>query len=531
MERNKRWARICAVLMVALLLVGCSSGASNSGNTVTDTKTEAKTETKTETNATVENKRDDLVFQMGSEPANLNVLENTTLISSAVQYNVHGRLVESKGGEMLPSLAKEWTWNDDYTQVVFTLRDGIKFSDGSAITPEDVVYSFMAIKEKGVKLAGTYKLMESIEATGENQVTIKLSSPYSPLISNMQDAGFSVMSKAARESDPNYDMTPKVVSGPYYVDEWKPGDTIVLKANEYYWEPVSIKTIKILFMPDENNCLTALEGGQIDLMTGASFALNGSTVDYLQGNKDITMMKYDSTNYNYVILNESMDYFKDINVRKAIDYAVNKEDVLAVGVDGRGTIASIPVVPSVSGYVQGYEPVKQDLAKAKEYMAASAYPDGFELQLDCPATAWIKAAQVIQANLKEIGITVKINETDVKTQSSNNASNNYQAFMWSFGNSTGDISGISSIYEPEGAKNYARITDPTIIEAFRKANGAVGAEREVYLKEAYDAIMEQTHYISLYFPTAYQAATAKLNFTEDAVTATGLPLFVRMSWK
>lgn len=528
-ETNKIYL-LLALLMILTMLAGCSSG----NNADTNTGTSSGSISVTEAPPPAEEKRTDLVVQIGGEPTSLDMSENTTLLAVSVagQSNIHDLLVDVKDGVLVGHLAESWVWNDDYTQITFTLRDGILFSDGSPITPEDVVYSFKTTQEKGIKMSSTYAYIKDIQAQGDNQVVISLSMPYTPLVSNMTADGFCVFSKAAMENDPNWATTPTVVSGAYYVSEWKTGAYILLSANDHYWAGApSIKTIKILFMPDENNSLVALEAGDIDVMTGVSFSLGGTSVQYLQGNSDISLLQYQSANYNYMVLNQTKPEFQDENVRKAIDYAINRDEIVASALDGLGTPVLLPTIPGMGGYIAGYEATKQDVAKAKEYMAASAYPNGFDFTLNCPNATWLKVGQVVQSQLKEIGIKVTLKETDIGTQVTDNAANNYEAFVWSFGNSTGDVAGITLIYVPDGAKNYSRFSDPTINDAFVRSNGLTGEERNAALKEAYDAIADQTHYIPLYFPTAFQAAVAGLKFDTSSLTSNGLPIFFNMAWK
>lgn len=475
---------------------------------------------------------DTITVQIGEEPANLDMTENTTLVATAVGQNLNDNLVTCKDGQVVPQIAEKWDWNEDYTAVTFTLKDYAKFSDGTPITAEDVAYSFKLIGDKKIKMASTYALIENIEVIDELHLTIKLSQPYTALLNNMCDPGFCVLSKAALEGGMDLAKGGTVVSGPYMVSEWKTGSSITLTANENYYEgPAAIKNVKFLFMPDENNSIVALESGEIDYITGNSFALGGTSVEYLKSGWGTQLIEYSSTNYTYMVINETLDFFKDVNVRKAINLAINRSDVIAVNLDGYGTPAELPIIPSIGGYVEGYPATEQNIEKAKEYMAASAYPNGFKFQLNVPIASFMKAAQVMQDELKQIGIEMVLFETDVGTQVTYNASNNYEAFLWSFGNSTGDVAGISLIYEPDGAKNYARFTDPTINDAFNAANACAGEERLEALKVAYEAILDQCHYIALYFPTSYQAANENLVFTGSSLSATGLPLFYNISWK
>lgn len=473
-----------------------------------------------------------VVVQITEEPTNLDVSENATLMSLAVTSSCHDKLVYFANGEVKPQLAESWSWNEDFTKLTYKIRDDATFSDGSSVTSEDVKFSLEYIKAKGAKSASTYAMIDSFDILDEKTITINLKSAYTPLLNMMCDTAFCIFSKAAIEGGMDLAKGGEVVSGPYRVTEWKNGAYIILTANENYYQGTpAIKTIKFLFMPDENNSIVALEAGEVDYVTGTSFNLGGTTVEYLKSGWGTKIVEYSSTNYVYLVLNQSLECFADTNVRKAIDVAINRKDIAAVALDGYANPTSIPALPNMSGYIAGYEAPEQNIEKAKEYLAASAYPNGFTFSINCINSTLKKAAQVIQDELKQIGITVNIVETDVGTQVTNNAANNYEAFIWSFGNPTGDVAGLSLMYDVGGNKNYARSTDPTIQNAFAAANASIGEERLANLKVAFDAMMDQVPYIGLYFPTASQATNENLVMSDGALSGSGIPYFYFFSWK
>ncbi len=479
--------------------------------------------------AVADSGREDVRIQFYEEPPTADIMYDASVSTGILGSNLYAYLFElDENGEPTGALADSWEWNDDYTAVTVTLKDGIKFSDGSEITAEDVVFSMERGKEAGFSTYFSY--IDSVTANGDKEVTFTLTQPYTVFLYALTTCYFGIMSKAAVEGGMDVSKAPNVTSGPYYIDAWNMGSDIVLKANEYYYEgEPEIKTADLIFMGDENTALTALQSGDIDFMMSV-LGLSGSAKTQIEETEGLHTIPFNNTAYTFMSLNHDVEYFADVNVRKAIDCAINREDIILASVDGMATPASIPIQEGLGGYLDGYEATAYDVEKAKEYMAESAYPDGFSFTLLCGTPSWKKVGTTIQAELAEIGITVNIEEQEVGTIVTNITGGNYEAAIISWSNACGDVSNLSPMYDTvETSMNLANIKDDTIINAMNASSQVTGADREPYLKEAYDAIMDTVPYVSIYWPDGYYAAADGLNM-DAPIGIIGQFLIKSMSW-
>ncbi len=474
--------------------------------------------------------RDDVKIQFYEEPPTSDNMYDASISTGIVASELYSMLVRvDENGELEGALAESWEWNDDYSAVTMTLRDGIKFSDGSDITVDDVVFSMKRGMEAG--FSNYYAYIKDVEATGEKDVTFTLTQPYTVFLYALTTPYFSIMSKAAVEGGMDVGKLPNVTSGPYYMEAWNIGSDIVLKANEYYWEGVpEIKTAQLIFMGDENTALTALQSGDIDFMM-SMLTLSGSAKSQVEETEGLHIIPFDNTAYTFMSLNQDLEYFKDENVRKAIDCGINRDDIILAAVDGMGTPAGIPIQEGRGGYVDGYSTTAYDLDKAKEYLAASAYPDGFSFTLLCGTPAWKKVGTTMQSELAELGITVNIEEQEVGTVVTNMVEGNYEAALISWSNGSGDVTNLSPMYDTYNpSMNLCNTTDSTIIDAMNASAEVIGEERVPHLKEAYDALLDTCPYIPVYWPDGYYAAKDGLELSSK-IGVIGEFLIKDMSWK
>lgn len=520
----------CGVMAVSLL-AGCGGGSSGSDAAATSSAASSASEAAPEAASDTGSGsgRDDVKIQIFEEPPTADCMQDASVSTGMVAMNIYGYLTRlNENGEVEGELAESWEWNDDYTSLKLKLRDGIKFSDGSDITAEDVVYSLE--RGKGFGFSTYFAYIDSVTADSDTEVTINLTQPYTVYPACLASCYFAIMSKKAIEEDGmDTGKVVNVTSGPYYIDQWNTGSDIVLKANEYYYEGApAIKTADIIFMSDENTALTALQSGDVDFIVGIN-GLTGSAASQIEADDSLALINFDSTAYNFLALNQDVEYFADENVRKAIDCAINRDDIIAVAMDGNGVPANIPVIEGIGGYVEGYETTAYDVEKAKEYLAASNYPDGFSFTILSGSEQWKKAATTIQSELAEIGITVNIEEEDIGALISDLSSGNYEGGIVSWANANGDATNLVSMFRPDDPMCLCRTKDPTIADAYDESVTLVDEARLEPLKKAYDYFMETVPYISLYWPSASYASSKDLSM--DGVIGIVGEFYIRnMHW-
>lgn len=505
MQKMKRVTSMLLAVCMLLVMAACGS------NTDTDTQ---ETE-----------KRNDIVIQHMLEPQTLDIHQASDNGAGFIALQCYATLVELHNGEIVPSLAESWEWNDDMTTVTFKLRDDAKFSDGTDITAEDVKYSF----ERGIGFGYSpyFAIVASIEAPDDHTVVINLNEPNIVFLNYLTNSVYTVMSKAHVESGADIAKEIAVGSGAYYVTEWDPGVSITLAANPYYYKGVApIENVKVQYITDSETCLMALESGDVSFIT--TVATN--SIDYVDELDSCYTYVFNSNSWNFLCLNHNVEYFADPNVRLALSYAIGRDDIITVARDGAGIASSdVPVTEGISGYVKGYEAHGRDIEKAKEYLAASAYPDGFSFSVLAATEEWKAAATVMQSQLAEIGIEVIIEEIQPQSLVSSMTSNNYEAGIISAGFSTGDIITAAQFYTEGASLNLSFVSGSDAGNLITKSCAYEGEERLDMLKEAYDIIADSADYLGLWWASNCYGISSDLNYAGDFVP--GILCCYNMSWK
>lgn len=349
----------------------------------------------------------------------------STYVGAIMSLVQEGPLAFADDLSLTPGIAETWEAVDS-TTYKYTLRQGVTFGDGSPLTADDVVASFQyqMNPDSGSQLAAFFASVESVEATGENEVTVKLKAPnvqfqYTPA----HMAGF-VFSKAQLEEYPEDIGTPDALplgTGPYRLVEFSPADRVVLEARDDYWGPKPVaRRIVFTAIPDRQTRLLAMQNGDID----GTFDLAISDVDQWKALGNTDVITAPSLGIFMLTLDQSTAPFDDIQVRKAIAYAVDRGGLVQALLKGNGEAATALNPPEMWAGVLPLDEVKAfyatlpgyqfDIEKAKAELAQSAHAGGFEITV--PASSadpyMVNIMQSVAENLKQIGITVTVQETD-----------------------------------------------------------------------------------------------------------------------
>lgn len=446
--------------------------------------------------------------------------------------NLYNTLVNlNDKGEIVPALATEYTVSDDGLCYTFTLREGVKFHDGSVMTAEDVAFSLntSAPLANGKALLINYDRAEVVD---DSHVAVYLTAPYSGFINGIASRVGMVFSKAHYEAvgEEGYLADP-IGTGPYKLVSAVSGDTITLEAFDDYWGGVpAIKTVYLRVISDASTQIIALENGDVDMLLSPAI----TSCLMLDTTRGVTWAYGDSAGRVtlHITSNEGYPSHDDINFRRAVQSAINKEDVVAGAMEGYANIIDIDMCPSYAGHPEGYEVVPYDVEKAKEYLAASNYNGEEYPILVQSGTVFDTVAQIVQAQLMEIGINCTVNAVDSATFTD----------LWYGGQYGGMIRNTnSSLLDADGFLNFFMATDyaPTnnnqhprtkeIYELGVAARAAQGEERKTLYLEAVNIVTEEAYEVPLFANTNTLAYSAEL----DGVTVHPLGIInvFDLSWK
>lgn len=391
MNRKRILSLVLALILIVSLLAGC--GQPKDGGAATSTS------------------KDTLNVIVGSDVSQFNPHVTNTFTDIMAIYQIYERLVYYIDGEVVPGLAESWTVSDDNKTMVFTLREGAKFHNGQECTSEDVVYSLERNLERP-NAASSRALYESITAIDPSTVEIKLTVGLESIFSSLSSPGMSIVCKSYVEEKGDDAFLEPVGTGAYKLTEWKKGSSIKMEAFEDYGEPVPIKYLNFNIVADTSNALISLETGEADFI----ISMPESNYPLVKDNPDLVLQTAPSHSSTTLVLNIRNGVLSNENLRKAIAYGIDREAIRTAAYEGTGTLAtgSFPDFLYYSGTDYGFE---YDVEKAKEYMAASGVEPGVEITIKTSDVYGDVVPQMIQNNLAEIGITIKIESLEMSAHS------------------------------------------------------------------------------------------------------------------
>lgn len=337
------------------------------------------------------------------------------VIDEEIHAAIYNKLIQYKPG-------REWDWQmdaaamieqGDETHIKFALRDDIGFTNGfGAMTAEDVKFSFERIVDEATDSPNKPDMgpLSHVDVTGEREGTIVLKEPFAPLwsIALPYITGNIVSKKAWEAAGGNATTDPLAESGPYLRASWSPKEKTVLKRNpDWKGDAPAWDTIEILPIDDENTAEIAFEAGELDF-TRVSL---GSVQRYRDGVPGGgTLLEYPSLYYTWLGMNLDHPKLQNPKLRQAIQHAIDVPSVLEAAYFGAAEPSTGIIAPGLAGHrPQSLVPPQADFAKAADLLADSGETN-VTLKLDTlNKTTFTTAAQVIQATLAQIGITVEVN--------------------------------------------------------------------------------------------------------------------------
>jgi peptide/nickel transport system substrate-binding protein len=322
-----------------------------------------------------------------------------------------------------PELAESWTLSDDKLTWTFKLRQGVKFHDGQELTSDDVKFTFERLLEKSAGGKADFTALDKVEPAGKHQVKFVTKEPFAALLAALAGFWAYIVSEAGVKAGGGDLNKTAMGTGPFTLADWKVEQQMVFKKNPNYWKKglPYVDEVVIRTIPDEANIVAALRAGQIHHA-------------FIEDNKNWTLLKdekaltgYRSSRLGYDYLNISANRvnapadkpwpLKDIRVRQAISYAVDRSAILRVAAAGFGRLTAPATAPMKQWQIpedQWMKYYKPDLDKAKKLLADAGYPNGFSVKLCVIPTfpTMVNGAPVVAANLKRIGINVEIENVE-----------------------------------------------------------------------------------------------------------------------
>ena len=328
--------------------------------------------------------------------------------------NVYDQLTRVAPGsqDVEPGLAESWESSEDGLTWTFNLREAA-LPDGTPLTASDVVFSLERTFESPA-WGFLFASFESVAAEDDRTVTIQLEQTWAPMLADLSLFGASIVPQAPVEADPDAFFNAPYSSGPFYVTEWAKGNRILLQKNPNYWDAPKpyLDELEFRIVPDDNTRVIMLEAAELDIATDVPY----NQIETLRQMPGIVVQVDPLSRVDYIALNHLREPFDDVNVRKAVNYAVNKDQIIQTVLFGNAEPAQ-SLLPKMLWWNEEAEPYPYDPEQAREFLSQSKVPDGFDTDLLISAGNSVQAqyATIVQQNLAEIGINVSIEQLDELT--------------------------------------------------------------------------------------------------------------------
>ena len=376
----------------------------------------------------------------GSEVQTLDPIKTVFGPDILTQGMMFERLLKANADrtEVGPGLAEKWDVSEDGKTYTFTLREGLKFSDGSALTADDVAFSFNRMRfQKDTAYNAPFQPLAKIEAVDPRTVKMTLERPFSPFLTLCEIWNTGIVSKAAVEKmgDEAFGKSPRVSSGPMKFVEWRAGDRVIMARNENYYRQglPKLEGLEFIYVPDDNTRIAMLQAGELDVTIGVPFAR-------MQELKDAgveTVSEPSSVTYD-MLINHEAEPFSNLKFRQAISYGIDRQTICDSVTLGNGVPATSIFSPSLDYFDKGLSVIARDVEKAKALVAESGMSPSFELIINAGVADEEKASVLIQSQLAEAGITVTISKVDPGQAWTQLVDGNYQALLNWWYNETRD---------------------------------------------------------------------------------------------
>lgn len=411
-----------------------------------------------------------------------------------------------KDGTIIDWLAESHKVSDDGLTYTFTLRDGLKFSDGTDVTAGDVVFSIeshQAEKDAALPLTADIASVKATDGEDGKTVEIKLNSPYTPLLAELANFSNGIVPKDfGGKSEADFFKNP-VGTGPFVVSDWDKSGDLTFTRNEHYWQEGKPGISKLVYkvVEDGTQAVNQLKTGEVDGIESPAL----ENLDELADGTDTKIETAGSWVTHELFFNTADEHFSDAHVRRALAYALDRDDVTKAVGFGHAVTAKT-VLPKAIRYStqDSIKPLDDDTAKAKQEIAASKYPDGFEAKILIPSgnNAYAQIAQLLQEAAKTVGITLDVDSVDTATFRNRFKAYDYQ-IMINFAQA--DYPDADSIIDfqanPDGFSKcyWTSYSNAQVTEELKQAQVTPdGDERAALYEKIQKTLADEVPYIPLY---------------------------------
>lgn len=455
-------------------------------------------------------------------PSSLDPARSTSGGDRVFLFPVYDRLIRlTNAAEPLPMLATKWEFTNNGTSLVLSLRQGVKFHDGTPFDGQAVKANIDRYRDMPESTQrAVLRAVTEVRVLEASRVELRCKIGCGGLIQTLGDAAGMMVSPKAF-SNPDLGTKP-VGSGPYTVSEYRPGARVVYVPVTGYYDPSNQRLggIEISVLSDDATRLNALRSGQLDMTF-----LRPHQVDEAKAAR-LNLIGNRGSIWYYIGMNMNRSKFSDVRVRRALNHAVDKRRITESLLKGYCTPSDQPFREGVLGYAKQTPKIvyEYDPAKAKKLLADAGLANGFEFD----ALVWniplfVQIAEAIQAQLAQVGVKMNVQAAPVpQVMGTYFGKQAMDAFVGGNLGQSDPSATAANLYLKEGFFNPSKYTTASIQEAHTKTvQSTDNAGRQQAFEALIKAALAETYHVGLcevLTPVAY--SNALVNVTPDVPTWT-----------
>ena len=446
-----------------------------------------------------------LNFALSGNPDTLDPQKTAGTLTFQVLKSMYDTLVEPDQAEkIVPALAESWTVSADALTWTFTLRSGVVFHNGDPLTSKDVKASFERVKAKetGSPKANEFAAISSIETPNDTTVVIGLSKPYAPFLGTLASGWAAILPKSLIDAGNDFAKKP-IGTGPFVLKEWVRDGRIVLEKNRSYWMAGLPKLDRIIvnIIPERAVQVQGLLSGAIDAVE----FVDTDDIKLLSSSPEVKVDKSLTALILVMAMNCSNPILADVRVRQAVNYAIDKQQVLDVAYGGGSVIGTF--MDAGNAYYKDFTslyPYNPEKARALLKEAGVPADASFTMVLPSNYDMHVKAGQLYQEMLSKVGLHVTIKMIDWPTWLSDAYTNAKYDFT---------VVGHTGKLDPEGTLGgygnkgrYVRWENAQTADLIVRAAGTIGlANRKKLYDQALEIMAREVPFVYLGSSFRYKA--------------------------
>lgn len=433
-----------------------------------------------------------IVVPLASDPDIINPAFTNVKEATLVSNIVYSPLYVYEQGEVKNFLADNVDFKDSKVMTI-KLKKDLKWHDGKPITADDVVFTLNTMMDEKQNSPSRQSLLVdgkpvTVEKVDESTIKITLPVASASFIHSMSKIapipkhifeGEALIAKSEKNNAP-------IGSGPFKFKEWKKGESIIFERNnEYFAGTPKADTIAMKIIPNEASQEAALNNGEITLMKVSAEMFNKS-----KGNDKLQTYTYSERRLNYIVYNQNMPAMKNVKVRKAINYALDRKEMIksAYG-ETESKEAKSMLIPEADYYIDDVEGYEKDIEKSKKLLSESGEKvSALKIAYNSGRFGHKNYALVAQQQLKELGINAEIVAYESKAFFNELFSKNTTIDMFVNGYAWGlEPNPYRGMFETGTYHNQTNYSNPKVDELWKKGFSEVDKNKR---KEIYEEIQK-----------------------------------------